>query len=124
MDNDDTDYVMYIFINTSLSMGKGKIASQSAHIAQSITEEIIRSGYENRTPPISYYDYEKWKKYYGSKKIVLKATIEQMDELLKLENSRYIIDAGRTQIASGSMTVIGFFPSNKLTDIFKNYKLL
>jgi len=34
-----------------------------------------------------------------------------------------VFDAGRTQIAKGSFTVLGFFPSLDLCNEFKNHKL-
>ena len=118
--------VMYILINTDLEMDKGKIASQTAHVAQVITEEIIRSVYETRPVPDYYFRYYKWKNGgpIGTK-IVLKATESQLLELIKMDESRYIIDNGpTTQVKSGSLTCVGFFPTDKLTDTFKDYKLL
>lgn len=117
------EYAMYIFVNMDLKMEKGKIAGQVGHLCQRITADIIRMGYEISPVPQEYIDYMLWESN-GSKKVVLKATQEQMIELIKMPNVRYIIDAGRTQIPSGSMTVVGFFPSNKMSELFKSYKLV
>jgi peptidyl-tRNA hydrolase len=114
--------VMYIVVNADLDMGKGKIASQVGHVVQLITEEIIRTGYESRPLPESYLTYMKWRT--NCTKIVLKATESQMNELMKMKEARYIIDDGQTQVKPNSLTVLGFFPSAKLGDVVKDFKLL
>lgn len=114
--------VMYLFVNTDLNMTKGKIASQVGHAVMVITEEIIRHGYEKYPPPQSYMMYMKWKE--NCVKIVLRATTDQLKELLKMEEARHIIDNGDTQVPENSLTVVGFFPSNKMGEIVKDYKLL
>jgi len=111
------DYVMYIFVNDDLKMGKGKIASQVGHCVQNLIEELLENNKKEK-----YQDYIKWKN--GSKKIILKATYSQLVELQKNDIARSVYDAGHTQIESNSLTVVGFFPSNKLRNVFKEYKLL
>lgn len=120
------EYAMYIFVNSDLKMEKGKIASQVGHVVQFITEEIIRMGYETSGgPPDAYLRYMRWKAF-GHAKIVLKATQEQLELLLKCPETHHIIDAGKTQIAPDSLTVVGFFPKLKseMFDIVSKYKLL
>lgn len=114
--------VQYFFVNTELGMSKGKMCSQVAHASQMVTEEIIRSAYESNKPPEYYTTYMKWKK--GCAKIVLKATTEQLKELMKMDHCVAIIDSGKTQIEPGSLTCIAFYPSSMLGDLFKGYKLL
>ena len=112
---------MYIFVNNDLKMTKGKIAAQVGHVVQLITEEIVRRGYERNPPPI-YFTYMKWKSH--SKKIILKASEEQLRVLIKENDARFIIDAGLTQIPAGSLTVVGFYPSASHAEKFKSFKLL
>lgn len=112
------DYVMYLFINNDLKMGKGKIGSQIGHCVQILLEDILEN-----TKKDKYQDYLKWKKS-GCKKIVLKASQIQLLELNKNDNSRSVYDAGLTQISSGSLSTVGFFPTNKLENKFKDFKLL
>ena len=57
-------------------------------------------------------------------KIVLKASEEELKELIKKENARYIIDDGQTQVKPNSLTVVGFFPSSEMEDVVRNFKLL
>jgi peptidyl-tRNA hydrolase len=122
----DERIVMYIFVNTDLKMSAGKIASQVGHVVQLITEEIIRKGYEINPTPKCYFDYVKWKKIFGCAKIILKANTLQLKELIERDNSRFIIDEGRTQVDPNSLTVVGFYPSstNDMNKITKEYKLL
>jgi PTH2 family peptidyl-tRNA hydrolase len=120
--NKSDELVMYFFVNTDLKMEKGKMCSQVGHVAQMITEEIVRLGYECNPVPELYYTYMKYKKH--CKKIVLKATQEQLLELIKMDGARYVIDAGRTQVPENSLTVVGFAPCNNLFEKFKDYKLL
>lgn len=115
---------MYILVNDDLKMGKGKIAGQVGHVVGLITEEIIRKSYESaKGVPDCYQRYIQWKMT-GHAKIILKATQAQIEQFVGESESIYIRDAGRTQIAPDSLTVIGFYPSAQLKDKFKDYKLL
>lgn len=118
-----SDMTMYIFVNNSLKMDKGKIASQVGHVVQTITDELVTKSFSSKKNSIDCHNYNLWNKT-GSKKIILKATTEQLQQLKTLQNSRYIIDAGKTQIENGSLTVVGFFPCDNLGEKFKYYKLL
>ena len=118
----EPEITMYLFVNTDLGMKAGKVAAQTCHVTRQITDQIIRSGYESNKIPESYLTYMRWIND-GEKKITLKATEAQLRELIKEEDSYHVIDAGRTQIAPNSLTVVGFKPSNKLSEKFKDYKL-
>ena len=120
------DYVMYLFVNENLKMGKGKIGAQIGHCVQYLIEDILENTLENTLENIKkekYQDYLKWKNS-GCKKIVLKASILELLQLQKNDISRSVYDAGHTQIEAGSLTIVGFFPSNKLGNKFTNFKLL
>lgn len=127
----DLPLYMYILVNDDLKMGKGKIAGQVSHVVGLITEEIIRKYYESSkdVPESSkgvldcYSRYMVWKAS-GHAKVVLKASQEQIEQLIGEPESIYIRDAGRTQIAPNSLTVLGFYPSSNLKDKFKDFKLL
>lgn len=120
----EEELYMYVLVNNDLGMGKGKIAGQVGHVVGLITEQIIRKSYEStKGVPDCYSRYIRWKNS-GHAKIILKATGEQIKSLIGEPESVHIIDAGRTQIAPNSLTVIGFYPSANLKDKFKEYKLL
>ena len=115
---------MYVFVNDDLKMGKGKIAGQVAHVVGLITEEIIRESYETtKGVPDCYTRYMVWKAT-GHAKVILKASQKQIESMIGEPETMYIRDAGRTQIAPNSLTVLGFFPSANLKEKFKDYKLL
>lgn len=112
--------IMYIFVNSDLKMTKGKICSQCCHLVMVVTEEIIRQGYEVYPPQESYMTYIKWRT--NCTKIILKATTEQLKKLMLMEEARHILDDD--QIEPNSLVVVGFFPSSKMAEIAKDYKLL
>jgi PTH2 family peptidyl-tRNA hydrolase len=119
--NSLTDYipVQYIFVNTDLKMGKGKIAGQVGHSIGIIIEKCITN------PDCAYID---WKETL-MKKVILKANGTQLLELHTLYGDDACVlirDAGLTQIPSGSLTVVGFRPmyQKDVPKSFENYKLL
>lgn len=60
----------------------------------------------------------------GHAKVILKASQEQIESMIGEPETMYIRDAGRTQIAPNSLTVLGFYPSTNLKEKFKHFKLL
>lgn len=117
--------VMYIVVNNDLKMSSGKTASQVGHAVQLITEEIMRIGYEstNMEEKKHYMTYMKWRQH--CTKIVLKASNDELNNLLKIDIARPIIDDGQTQVAPNSLTVVGFYPSSTIgNEYLKDFKLL
>ena len=114
---------MYIAVNHSLSMGKGKMCGQVGHAVAAMIRKL-----HNR--PTS--DYHSWLDA-GETKIVVRAT---QDEITRLANVYAdslhdfygipIYDAGKTQIDCNSLTVICFCPiqEKKIPSLVKNLKLL
>ena len=120
----DSELCMYILVNDDLKMGKGKIASQVGHVVGMMTEDIIRKSYEShKGVPDCYSRYVRWKNN-GQAKIVLKATEEQIKTFMGHPETSYVIDAGRTQIAPDSLTVLGFYPSSNNREKLSGFKLL
>ena len=114
-------YKQVFIVNKDLNMGKGKICAQIAHAAVLCFEKA-----KKEVPEI----VEKWKKE-GMKKIVLKASLKEILELKKeLDKvgiiNCLIIDAGLTQIPSGSITVLGVGPwgEEELDKFTGKFKLL
>ena len=93
--------VMYFVVNADLKMGAGKMAAQVAHAAIDVYRQQ-RSPYQ-----------QEWVR--GSHaKVVLTApenTLFLLHE--KYPHSVLIVDEGRTQIESGSITVLAFPPGPK-----------
>jgi PTH2 family peptidyl-tRNA hydrolase len=116
---------MYILVNNDVKMGKGKIAGQVGHVVGLITEEIVQNYYVERTDSTieAYNRYLSWKKK-GHAKIILKATEEEIMSLIQKKECVYIKDAGKTQIAPNTLTVVGFYPNVELKEKFNHLKLL
>ncbi|EAN34097.2 Peptidyl-tRNA hydrolase PTH2 family protein [Theileria parva strain Muguga] len=116
------EYKLVLCVRTDLCMGKGKIAAQCGHASIGAYADSVR----NNNP----YVY-KWFND-GQKKVVLKINdYDEMREIkkqakLKGVNTHVTIDAGRTQIPSGSCTVIAVGPGPEplLDKITGHLKLL
>merc|ERR1711928_215354 len=113
--NEDEDLIsqsgnhkLVLVVRTDLKMGKGKIAAQCSHA-------VVAAYKQSRTKDPSSLTL--WENS-GQPKIAVKVDTEE--ELLAIaEKSRelglvtsIIRDAGRTQIAPGSKTVLGVGPGN------------
>ncbi len=98
---------MVIVVRADLKMSKGKAAAQAAHAA-------VNCAFASKKKDSKTFD--KWMDS-GQRKVVLKVQdekqlfeIKAMADAAGLINS-IITDAGRTEIAPGSVTCIGIGPS-------------
>ena len=119
------DMSAYIIVNETLKMSKGKIASQSAHGILLMHRFLLANN----------INHTKWL-LNGEKIVVVKTSQDIMKKLLieydeKITNSNTlnlfpIFDAGRTEVESGSLTVIVLTPisDDKKPDWLKEFKLL
>uniref|UniRef100_A0A0A9W352 peptidyl-tRNA hydrolase n=1 Tax=Lygus hesperus TaxID=30085 RepID=A0A0A9W352_LYGHE len=115
---------MVIAVRTDLGMGKGKIAAQCSHAAVGCFKQASRK----------YPEFLDAWEYAGQPKIVVKLDnvgeegLEELASAAKVRGlpSKVIHDAGRTQIASGSATVIGVGPgpANLVNEVTGHLKLL
>ncbi|XP_056252391.1 peptidyl-tRNA hydrolase 2, mitochondrial isoform X1 [Seriola aureovittata] len=100
------EFKMILVVRNDLKMGKGKVAAQCAHAAVSAYKQVQR-----RNPEL----LKQWE-YCGQPKVVVKAPDENtLIDLLGHAKEvglpvSLIQDAGRTQIAPGSRTVLGIGP--------------
>lgn len=105
---------MVFLVRTDLQMGKGKIASQVAHAAILLYKESVKNKNSYLTT---------WLRW-GQPKIVLKVDKNCEETMNRVYNSAIknnltvckVHDSGKTQIDSGSLTVVGIGP-NKVQDI-------
>ena len=101
---------LVLVVNDSLKMGKGKIGAQCAHAAVAIVEKLQELGQDALLA--------QWESC-GQPKICLKAKddIELRALAAAAAGLRLPIyqvqDAGRTQVAAGSRTVLAIGPSTK-----------
>ena len=113
------EYKQVILIRKDLKMSKGKMAAQAAHAS---TDALIKSHKDDITA---------WKDQ-GMKKVVL--GVEDEKELLKLRQDAedaglivsIIADAGRTELAPGTVTAacIGPDDEDKIDRITGHLKLI
>lgn len=114
---------MYIFVNSDLNMSPGKIAAQVGHMVEKITDQYAMMVYEQHDCQNAYLDYMRYKKT-GRRKIILSATQDEMEDLMKEEGAIYYVDEGLTEVPENSLTVVGFLPSDENKEKFQKYKLL
>ncbi|XP_063396046.1 peptidyl-tRNA hydrolase 2, mitochondrial-like [Mytilus trossulus] len=104
--SDSGEYKLVFVVRNDLKMGKGKAAAQCCHAAVMSYEAVSKTDPEM---------FRKWRMY-GQPKVVVKTETEE--SLLKIArearslglNASLVKDAGRTQIAPGSITVTGIGP--------------
>lgn len=91
-----SEYVMYIVVNSELGMSAGKIAAQVGHVIVNymLQNESINSEWINN----------------GQPKIVLGADQKTMEELLQFPDTYCTYDGGRTEIPPNSLTALCFAP--------------
>jgi peptidyl-tRNA hydrolase len=112
---------MYLLINRSLNLSPGKVCAQVGHGVEEITTKMLQSRKRRK----------RWKAYTssGSTKIALKvnseAEIVSILEETKNLMKAYVIDAGRTQCPSGSLTVVAYIPlyAHEVPSSIKRLKL-
>ncbi|KAK2078616.1 hypothetical protein QBZ16_003456 [Prototheca wickerhamii] len=118
----DEPYKMVLVVNDELKMGKGKIGAQCAHAAVAVVERVADS-----QPHV----LDAWEEN-GQAKICLRAdstaTLTKLARQAKKAGlpAYLVADAGRTQVAPGSKTVlaIGPGPKSALDAITGTLKLL
>ncbi|XP_063216173.1 peptidyl-tRNA hydrolase 2, mitochondrial-like [Bacillus rossius redtenbacheri] len=102
------NFKMVFVVRTDLGMGKGKIAAQCAHAAV----DCYRLALRDREGVLRAWEGQ------GMPKVTLKCTGEGEEEIHELKvlarslglTACTIRDAGRTQVESGSLTVLGIGP--------------
>lgn len=125
--------VMYLVVRESLGMGLGKTAAQCAHASQMLQlsfnesfnrlEELkemkVIFGSLNEDEAIEQIDsqpkcsiFTEWLNS-SFRKVVLRADDKEWVKLKELPNHIVVVDAGLTEIAAGSETVIGLWPMHK-----------
>ena len=108
-----------MIVRTDLKMGKGKIAAQCCHVS---------IGAYKKTSP------DKIKKWESEAYAKVICKVSSIEELLNLKNEAekkkisnfLVVDAGRTQIPSSTVTVLGLGPEEDeiIDKVTGNLKLL
>ncbi|CAK9683769.1 Peptidyl-tRNA hydrolase 2 [Candida parapsilosis] len=106
---------MTLVVRQDLKMGKGKAAAQCSHATLSLYKKIINPNSDAYNPDMM----RRWEYGNGQAKITLQVPNQEEMDLLYAQaislgiNACIIHDAGRTQIAAGSATVLGLGPAPK-----------
>lgn len=113
------EYKQVILIRKDLKMSKGKMSAQAAHAS---TDALLKSHKD---------DINAWKNQ-GMKKVIL--SVENEKELLTLRQQAedaglivaIIADAGRTELAPGTVTAVGIGPADeeKIDRVTRHLKLI
>ncbi|RLM65117.1 peptidyl-tRNA hydrolase 2, mitochondrial-like [Panicum miliaceum] len=115
------DFKMVLVVRNDLKMGKGKIAAQCSHATLGLFKKL-----QQRAPK----SLRRWERC-GQVKVVVK--IESEEDMLILQGrakslnlpTHITIDAGRTQIAPNSRTVMAILgPADMVDDVTGGLKLL
>ncbi|CAN6250445.1 unnamed protein product [Urochloa humidicola] len=115
------DFKMVLVVRNDLKMGKGKIAAQCSHATLGLFKKL-----QQRAPK----SLRRWERC-GQVKVVVK--IESEEDMLVLQGrakslnlpTHITIDAGRTQIAPNSRTVMAILgPADMVDDVTGGLKLL
>lgn len=124
--------IMYLIVRESLNMSVGKIAAQVGHAVQliniryhSLNDKIGRS--DEETNMIHRYNF--WVDHNandGFTKIVCKASDKEWELLKLIYKPTVVVDAGKTEVAPMSETVMSIFPVYKeeRDKILKRLRLL
>ncbi|KAL2135863.1 hypothetical protein VTI74DRAFT_6626 [Chaetomium olivicolor] len=108
---------LVLVVRTDLGMTKGKIAAQASHATLACYKSLLRTAQASPQSTEAKI-LRQWERM-GQAKIAVQVKSE--DEMLELMGkarslgvtAEVIADAGRTQIASGSRTVLGVGPAPK-----------
>ena len=108
-----------MIVRTDLKMGKGKIAAQCCHGAI--------GAYKKSDPG----KIKKWENEAYAKVVLKVKTLEELEELKKVADKKgivnyLVVDAGRTQIPTSSVTVLALGPDEDkiLDEVTGDLKLL
>jgi len=117
------DVKLVLAVRTDLGMGKGKIAAQCSHATLACYKYLL-----NHAPSAPLLKRWEWG---GQPKIAVQVKSEEELETLQAQSfslglcARIIHDAGRTQIAAGSATVLGVLgPKSVVDQVTGQLKLL
>lgn len=126
--NQEDPIVMYLVVRESLNMSSGKIGAQCGHAAQMILMDYVRHGGEvdanpndlphpggdPNTPVSELHRMHVMFRWLDSsfRKVTLKADEKEWRKLKEIPGLSFVVvkDAGHTEVAPGSETVIGIWP--------------
>lgn len=123
--NQEDPIVMYLIVRESLGMSTGKVGAQCAHASQMMLLKYLAfqqafdyTGAAHDEPHMkaAFHKIVEFKEWLDTsfRKVVLRADDKEWAKIkAAFDNHVLVVDAGLTEIASGSETVIGLWPMRK-----------
>lgn len=123
--NQEDPIVMYLIVRESLGMSSGKIGAQCAHASQMMLLRYLAfkeafdytaAAHDEPHMKEAFHKICEFKSWLDTsfRKVVLRADDKEWAKIkAAFDNHVLVVDAGLTEIASGSETVIGLWPMRK-----------
>lgn len=110
--NNDNPLVMYLIVRKDLNLSTGKACAQVGH---AVAYLMLR--YFEIKQSKEGYLFKEWMSKGNHRKVVLGADEKEwaklQEEVKNDPNIAHVIDAGFTEVESGTATVIGLWPTHK-----------
>ncbi len=113
--DEEDPWVLYLIFRESLHMTSGKIAAQSGHAVGMIYAKVIELNADVTLTVKErgwFDDYAQWSDT-SYRKVALQADDKEWAKLKEQEECFLVVDAGLTEVASGSETCIALWPRKK-----------
>jgi PTH2 family peptidyl-tRNA hydrolase len=121
---DDDPIVQYVIVRESLNMTPGKACAQCAHAVEGIMLEFFKLELVSAKKKLEIHLPDDIAEHihltaewiaHGRTKIILRANNEEFEKLkAEFDHNCYVVtDAGRTEVAPGTQTVIALWPQYK-----------
>lgn len=108
---EENPLVVYLIVRESLGMSAGKIGGQCGHAIQYLMQEFYSINNHNWNAMNWFIiRMNKWIESKTHTKIVLKASDKEFEKIKEEYNPIIVVDAGKTEIAANSETVIVLYP--------------
>ena len=104
--------VMYIVIPKSLKMSAGKVGETCGHAVQLVMQDYWRVKEQHGSDRPSCRRMLAWFET-SYPKIILGASDKEFDVIRNLDGAISVVDIGLKEVASGSVTAVGFWPMLK-----------
>lgn len=104
--------VLYSIVRIELNMSPGKIGGQCQHAIQYLMQHYANVKYDVATKDggLFMFRYDNWINGELHTKVILKASDKEWEKLKEEYDPIIVVDAGKTEIAAGSETVMILYP--------------
>lgn len=112
------EFVLYLVVNSELSMSTGKTAAQCGHAVEYMLMKYFEFKKNQPVWPAGGDKYnkikavEEWHKNHGTK-VILRAKGAKFQKLKEVGGEFVVTDLGKTELVGQNETVIGFWPIRK-----------